>query len=513
MKAFLMYRDSDFDFEREPLAQEQALTQDLELNTLFSAMARGDAFLFEVAKRAVLLSLPDPDSIVYRQQTLTDCLEQPAVVRELYVLAGEALKAEKTVWGSLLRDSPRSMLGTAVQKMELFVGFLRRLREMSDEHATKFSSPGFTRFFAMLGEELDEDYFELVESQLKALKFKGGMLMSAQLTAGNKGKNYILRQPRQQGLVERLLDRSVLRFSISDRDEAGFRALGELEDKGVSLVANALSEAVDHVHSFFLMLRIEVGFYVGCLNLRELLAEQGEPTTFPVAVARGELALSAQGLYDVCLTLTARQPVVGNDISADDKSLVMITGANQGGKSTFLRSVGLAQLMTQCGMFVGAYSLRVNVCDGVFTHYKREEDESMESGKLDEELARMSEIASHITPNCLLLCNESFAATNEREGSEIARQVARALIEAGVKVLFVTHMFDLANGFYRQGLDAALFLRAERGFEGASPFKLAEGEPLPTSYGEDSYRKVFGDSVDAAVAVVPDITVSDITRS
>ena len=151
----------------------------------------------------------------------------------------------------------------------------------------------------------------------------------------------------------------------------------------------------------------------------------------------------------MCLALTTGQRVVGNDVDADGKLLVMITGANQGGKSTFLRSVGLAQLMTQCGMFVGAESLRVNVCAGVFTHYKREEDATMESGKLDEELARMSEIATHLTSNCLLLCNESFAATNEREGSQIARQVVTALLEQGIKVLFVTHMFDLADGFHQ----------------------------------------------------------------
>ena len=80
-------------------------------------------------------------------------------------------------------------------------------------------------------------------------------------------------------------------------------------------------------------------------------------------------------------------------------------------------------------MFVGAESLRVNVCDGMFTHYKREEDETMESGKLDEELARMSEIADHISAGCMLLCNESFAATNEREGSQIARQVVTAMLD------------------------------------------------------------------------------------
>jgi DNA mismatch repair ATPase MutS len=136
---------------------------------------------------------------------------------------------------------------------------------------------------------------------------------------------------------------------------------------------------------------------------------------------------------------------VGNDVDAEGKSLVMITGANQGGKSTFLRSVGLAQLMLQSGMFVAADSFGADVCNGIFTHDKREEDAAMESGKLDEELSRTNEIADTISPSSLLLCSESFAATNECEGSEIARQVVRALGEAGVKVFFVTHLFDLGR--------------------------------------------------------------------
>lgn len=120
----------------------------------------------------------------------------------------------------------------------------------------------------------------------------------------------------------------------------------------------------------------------------------------------------------------------------------------------------------------------------------------------------MSEIADLIAPNCVLLCNESFAATNEREGSEIARQVIDALLEQGVKVLFVTHMFDLANSIYGQQLETALFLRAERGADGARPFKLAEGKPLPTSYGEDSYRRIFGKRVHARDDALPDISRS-----
>lgn len=491
MKAFLMHRDRDFDLQRELPANEEALTQDLELNTLFATMAAGDAFLFEVAKRALLLSLRDPDEIVYRQQVVTDCLENASVLRELYVLAGEALQAEKSVWGGLSRDSPQRILSTSVQKMELLVGFLRRLREMTDQHAGGFGSPGFTRFFAMLAAELDEPYFELVEGQLKALKFKGGMRLSAQLTAGNKGTGYMLRRAREQSLLERMFDRSGYSFTIPDRDENGFRALGELEDRGVNLVANALVQSFDHVKSFFVMLRIEIGFYVACLNLNERLTEKGEPTCLPVVLPHGKLALSVTGLYDVCLTLTVEQRVVGNDIDADQRSLVMITGANQGGKSTFLRSAGTAQLMMQSGMFVGAESFTADVRDRVFTHYKREEDESMESGKFDEELTRMSAIADEITPRSLFLSNESFASTNEREGSEVSRQVVHALREAGVKIVFVTHLFDFAEGIRSEERDDVLFLRASRSDDGARPYKLVEEPPLPTSYGQDTYEAIF----------------------
>ena len=487
-----MHRSEDVDLQLALPAHQQALTQDLELDTLLTAMAAGDRFLFDVATRAVLLSLRDPDAISYRQQVLADCLENPSIARELYALAGAAIRAEKSVWGSTFRDSPKALLQRSVEVMGLLVGFLKRLREIAGEHSADFRSDGFARFFAMLADELDDEYFEVVDSHLKELKFGGGMLVSAQLGAGNRGSSYLLRQPREQGWLERVLDRSGYSFTIPPRDDNGFRALGKLEDRGVNVVANALAQSTDHVLSFFVMLRTEIGFYVACLNLGEQLAEKGAATTFPVALDRDQVSLSAHGLCDVALTLTVQQPIVGNEINAEHKSLVLVTGANQGGKSTFMRSVGLAQLMTQCGMFVTARSFRANVCDGVFTHYKREEDATMQSGKLDEELARMSDIAEHITTNCMLLCNESFASTNEREGSEIARQIIRALLDAGIKVLFVTHMFDLAHGFYTQALDSALFLRAERGSDGARPFKLVEKEPLDTSYGADSYRQIFG---------------------
>ena len=73
------------------------------------------------------------------------------------------------------------------------------------------------------------------------------------------------------------------------------------------------------------------------------------------------LTFSCTDLRDACLELQSPDPVVGNDVQGDGKSLVIITGANSGGKSTFLRSVGVAQLMMQCGLFVTAGSYQADV--------------------------------------------------------------------------------------------------------------------------------------------------------
>jgi hypothetical protein len=77
------------------------------------------------------------------------------------------------------------------------------------------------------------------------------------------------------------------------------------------------------------------------------------------------------------------------------------------------------------------------------------------------------------------------------EGSEIARQIVTALLEQGIKVLYVTHMYELAHGLWLKGDPRSLFLRAERLPDGTRTFRMTEGEPLETSYGADLYRKIF----------------------
>ncbi len=495
MKAHLLFEDHDFDFGAElPLGHED-LTQDLELAVLLQAMALGDKFLLDVSTRVLLTAIEDEGAILYRQRILADCIAEPDIIRDIYAIAVAALEDRRGFWG-YSSQNPTSILSGAVNQLEASVGRLRQLREIADEHADKFHSDGLVRLCETLQRDLDDEYFQTISRHFKQLRFREGVVISAELDRSNNGVGFVLRSPGEGRARWRqrlgIGPRYSYSFTIPPRDEAGGQALADLGNRGVNLVANAVAQSADHVLSYFTLLRAELGFYVSCLNLWDQLVAKGAAASFPEPLPWQPLRLSSTDLRDVCLTLRTETRVIGNDFDADGRSMVIVTGANSGGKSTFLRSVGLAQLMMQCGMFVTAEMYRASTCSGVFTHFIREEDASMTSGRLDEELSRMSTIADQIRPRALMLFNESFAATNEREGSEIGRQVARALLDAGIKVIFVTHQYDFAESFYEHHSGSTLFLRAERQSDGQRNYKLVAAEPLPTSFGEDLYYQLGG---------------------
>jgi hypothetical protein len=490
MKTYLLFPDRALPTEPRPPLNAHVLTEDLELDPVIEAMAADDKFLAETARRVVLESLTSVDDIRYRQAVMQDCLRNEEIVRELYDIAVDAITRQRKVYGWLSDRNPSAILGHAVQVLEIFVSLLRTLRAIAAEHGDEFASDGFRRFFTMTLQELDDAYFEEIDRHLRRLRFRGSILIGAHLDHGGKPSAIVLRRPehgkRTLGEKWESFTHPTPSFRIAERDEAGANALTVMRGKGLNLVADALARSTDHILSFFVMMRRELGFYLGCVNLAHALEDRGLHTGFPLPVPAERHEFSCDELYDVSLALVSSgSPIIGNTVDAGGHRLVVITGANRGGKSTFLRSMGLAQLMMQAGMFVPAKSLSATVVNGVYTHFKREEDVELASGKFDEELARMHEVVMQIQPGALMLFNESFAATNEREGSEIARQIVHALLESGIRVAYVTHLYDLAHGFV--GDTEAYFLRAER----ERTFRLIEGDPLPTSFGGDLYRDIF----------------------
>lgn len=473
----------------------QDLLSDLDLPALFRAMAGGDDFIYDIVMRVVLAGLKEPGEIRYRQEVLADCLAHPDVVRRIYGTAIEALAVRRGAWrhGSEL---PTVILSGGLDQLDALTSHLEALRAIADEHLGTFESKGMRKFLSSLQQDLDDEYFGTLSSHLAQLRFGDGQLMSAALDRDNSGTSYVLRRPTRSRSPRKVrLGRTAPEtywFSVPPRDQAAARALSNLAGRGTNEVANVVARAADHIVGYFSKVRAELGFYLGGANLHQQLGARGVATSFPEPRPWAEMAFESTELRDVCLVLRGKEPVVGNDVHADGKILLIVTGASSGGKTTFLRSVGLAHLMLRCGLFVVAGACRASVCRQVFTHFAREEDLTMTTGRLDEELRRMSAIAETVQPGSIVLLNESFAATNEREGSEIARQVVQALLSCGIRVCFVSHLYDFATRVQRELSATTLSLRAHRRGVGAREFTLEVAPPLPTSFGEELYARLGG---------------------
>ena len=498
MKTFLMHPDKDF--ESKPPKEPDSYAKDIELNVILTIAAAGDRYIFDIMTAACANAWSnDIATIRYRQDVLKDCLSNPSLVRKFYAIATEPFSREHSWSFSLYGRDAALMVGSGVRTLQRSLDVLERLRNACSANASQFASRGFGQFFDTLERELDNNYLQAARTDLNNLTFRKGLLLSAHVGDGGKGVGTMLRkpQPRDLSWLLRLLTRGQPSFTLQlhPRDELGAKAFSELRDRGLRLISDAIFQSAEHVLNFLKSLREELAFYIGCLNLKHELDRIGEPIIFPEPI-EDRRHFQCHNLRDVALALTMKRRVIGNDVDANGKDLVIITGANRGGKSTFLRSVGLAQLMMQCGVFVTADTFKSSLRTGLFTHYKRREDRSMRSGKFDEELLRMNKIADQIRQRGLMLFNESFAATNEREGSEIARQIASALLENDVTILFVSHMYQFSRSFLDN--DRTLFLRADRSEDGTRSFRLRERKPVPKSFGADLYHRIFIPSDDPA---------------
>jgi hypothetical protein len=228
MKVFLMYKDRDFDPQQALPANEHDLTQDLELNTLFKAMAAEDEFIYKVVKSAFLSGMKNcPETILYRQGILRDCLENVSIIREIYNITIESVENKKRGWFSVLSSYPRGILSGAIEMLEMLTVLLKKLHSISVENSDKFKSAGFSRFFKMIIDELGAEYVAEIEKHLKDLKFRGGILTSAGIGKGNEINNYTLRKSVDKKIcwLKKVITKKpqVYTYTLHPRDEAGSR--------------------------------------------------------------------------------------------------------------------------------------------------------------------------------------------------------------------------------------------------------------------------------------------------
>jgi hypothetical protein len=241
----------------------------------------------------------------------------------------------------------------AAEVIGLFLASFRAIRRIEAEHASAFTSPGFTGFFELVQTQLDDAWLAEADDHVRRLRTRT-LHVSAHLGPGNRGTDYVLhRRPNvvrswrgRLGLEER---RSTVEVLLSDQN--AMNMIAELRALAIAPTAGAVHEAAQQVLAFFKVLRGELAFLVGCVNLREAW---GAMAALHAGPRRGrEPTFAAR---DSTTRLRLRR---WSRHRHDHRwcALVVVTDANGGGKSTFLRAVGLAQLMTQA-MFVTADGLR-----------------------------------------------------------------------------------------------------------------------------------------------------------
>ncbi|MGB2939353.1 MAG: DNA mismatch repair protein MutS [Candidatus Dormiibacterota bacterium] len=160
--------------------------------------------------------------------------------------------------------------------------------------------------------------------------------------------------------------------------------------------------------------------------------------------------------FDIAIT-AGRHPLVeealgpgnfvANDVDlAEDRRLVLLTGPNMAGKSTYLRQVGLLVLLAQVGSFVPAASARLGVVDRIFTRVGAQDSIATGMSTFMVEMVETANILNHATPRSLVVIDEIGRGTSTYDGMSIAQAVVEQLHDSprlGCKVLFATHFHEL----------------------------------------------------------------------
>ncbi len=483
---------------------------DLRLEALFGHMAGDDFFMRETVRLLVPMALASSDAIRYRQETIKDGMRCTAAVLALYGAAEDAVDAAyehgithqpgyaESVPVSVKTDNAAGLLSLLLAKSALLGKLVR-------ESASEFQSDGFRDLIRQMDEGFSASFLEeagALLSTLSDLTRGGRLVIGASFGSGCKPQDCVLHGILPPDARER--------GGIPLHHIALARSADEMRDAALTQVLRLVTRLSDELLRFMSRLRFELAFVVGACRLAEKVKDAGLPVCFPIPSDGAERTVfSAQQLVDAVLGLAEHAPPVPNDLAPTTATLFLVTGANQGGKSTFLRGIGLAQVMMQCGLFVTAASYENRVYDAIHTHFAREEDPGMNHGRLEEELARMDRILNRTTPHTMLLLNESFATTTERDGARIATGLLLALHEAGVTLFYVTHLYECAARLYADNPPDTLFLRAERTETGVRPYRILPGEPQATSHARDLYGTIMAPTQGAKPAghespVLPD---------
>ena len=512
---------------KEIAASNTAFLKDLQLEGIGRVVSFGNPELF--ANLAGELS-DDIKTVEYRLDCLEDFLNIPELseklIKTIDSLSAGSIEPESGRVSSFLElnekmDALSVFLGT--------VGEINRLYSRIGQGIKSEAIKGLFGFFEKLPQdgnflmiaenlaELRRTMNESVKSVRIGINFDSNMIPdSAGLIEVSKEKIY-----PKGNIIERMVfgadaakDRfsgeehlnSVTRHTPTDIDTALFKELSEYTREYVKRISDALKGYRQSLFPDLNVLLHQLDYYSGAADFIKSVRARGVPMCRPKLLEKEKRVMRLRGVYDLnfyrqlvsedaLANLTGK--IVLNDIDFDsDARFYMVTGANNGGKTTFARAVGVCQALAQAGMYVPAESAEISLCDNIFTHFPRDEKIGIDTSRFTAEIKELKEIARNMTKYSTVILNESLQSTTPKECLKIAEIHLELFAAAGVRGDFVTHLTGLydklseLNGRDFPSKLGSLVSAAEEGSE-RRLYKMERRAPSGESLAFSIYRK-FG---------------------
>ncbi len=497
-----------------------SVASDLALDRIVHAIAGSSRYEREV--RDILYELcPDPRTIAYRQDILEDLLHHPALSRQLRDLLPEIadLSSRNTKWKG---DSAMMAVLDRLSELESFVQCVDRLRSIL-ESAPSLRAQGLVLLrdavttlaedpeVVSLRAELPSLHELVAETTSVTIGLNLGAGLqpeSATITSLNR---YQFKGPRS--LLGRLLPGSSGgKFGQTPLREVGpvnlrrgsqlFKDLQDLLESASAPLAQALEQYQNVSVAPLSALVGGLAFFTGACALAERLSATNTAFCTPTIAPGEDRLFQVRDMTNLALRLqlldNGAAPVVTNDADFDLQSRVLIlTGPNRGGKTTYCRALGQTQVMFQVGLFVGCRSAHLSPVDGIWTHFPLPEADQPGAGRLDEEVQRLRRIFDEASASSLILLNEPLTSTSERGALAIAADLVRALQLLGARVLLVTHLHDLArmipelnaNGPVGSGVRSLVAEASGNGDLVRGTFRIIPGLPVGRSFATEIARQ------------------------
>jgi DNA mismatch repair protein MutS len=234
-----------------------------------------------------------------------------------------------------------------------------------------------------------------------------------------------------------------------------FADLANVLEKAALPIADQLRQYAGLHGHLFTNLRQGLIFYLGAIRLIQRFQELGLSMCQPQIALAEERRCEVKDSYNVNLVLRHLEAmdgkgsgVVTNDIhigSDPGGHILILTGPNRGGKTTYVQGVGVLHILAQLGLRVPGTQAVISPLDQLFTHFPLAEKPESDAGRFGEEAIRLGKIFEQVTRHSLVLLNESLSSTSFSESLYLAQDIVRILRRVGARAIYATHLHELAS--------------------------------------------------------------------